>query len=81
MNPFSYLDQKGEAMNKDIAEGKWKQLKGKVRETWGKLTDDEIDKINGRAQQLSGVIQEKYGVSKEEAEEQTEAFRKQHGCD
>ncbi len=63
-------------MNKDIAEGKWKQLKGKVQETWGKLTDDEIDQINGQTQQLAGTIQEKYGVSKEEAEEQAEAFRK-----
>ena len=61
-------------MNKDIAEGKWKQLKGKIQETWGKLTDDEIDEINGRSEQLAGVIQEKYGVSKEEAEEQTKSF-------
>ena len=68
-------------MNKDIAEGKWKQLKGKVKEQWGKLTDDEIDEMNGHADQLAGKIQEKYGVTKEEAEEQAESFRKRHGCD
>ena len=68
-------------MNKDIAEGKWKQLKGKVQETWGKLTDDEIDEINGRGQQLAGTLQEKYGLSKEEAEEQAESFRERYDCD
>lgn len=65
-------------MNKDIAEGKWKQLRGKVQETWGKLTDDEIDEINGKGQQLAGAIQEKYGVSREEAEEQAEEFRERY---
>ncbi len=68
-------------MNKDIAEGKWKQLKGKIQETWGKLTDDEIDEINGRSEQLSGVIQEKYGISKDEAEKQTQSFWELHNRD
>lgn len=55
-------------MNMDIAKGSWHQLKGKVREKWGDLTDDEIDQIAGRRSQFIGLMQKKYGVAKEEAE-------------
>jgi uncharacterized protein YjbJ (UPF0337 family) len=55
------------AMNSDTIEGKWKQMKGKIKEQWGKLTDDDLDKINGRAENWEGVMQEKYGMGKEEA--------------
>jgi uncharacterized protein YjbJ (UPF0337 family) len=55
-------------MNKDILTGKWKQLRGKVKERWGELTDDELDKAEGRYDRLSGLLQEKYGYAKEEAE-------------
>lgn len=51
-------------MSNDIAEGNWKQLKGKVRENWGKLTDDEVDEIRGRKENFVGKIQEKYGLKK-----------------
>ena len=61
-------------MNWDIAEGNWKQFKGKVQTQWGKLTDDHLDQINGKRQELSGRIQEAYGVSKDEAEKQIKAF-------
>ncbi|MBU3825315.1 MAG: CsbD family protein [Candidatus Oceanisphaera merdipullorum] len=61
-------------MNWDIAEGNWKQFKGKVQTQWGKLTDDQLDQINGKRQELSGRIQEAYGVSKDEAEKQIKAF-------
>ena len=54
-------------MNKDILEGKWKQLKGAVRSQWGKLTDDDVDIVAGNYEQLVGKIQERYGVDKEEA--------------
>jgi uncharacterized protein YjbJ (UPF0337 family) len=54
-------------MNHDQKEGKWKQLKGKLREQWGKLTDDELDKARGNAEYLVGRIQEHYGTSREEA--------------
>ena len=54
-------------MNKDILEGKWKQLKGVVRTQWGKLTDDDVDIVAGNYEQLVGKIQERYGVNKEEA--------------
>lgn len=61
-------------MNWDVIEGNWKQLKGVVKEQWGKLTDDHLDKISGKRDQLSGHIQEAYGVSKDEAEKQIKAF-------
>ena len=54
----------------DRVEGNWKQLKGKAREQWGKLTDDQMDVINGRREILSGKIQEAYGIGKDEAERQ-----------
>jgi len=57
-------------MNWDRIEGNWAQLKGKMVENWGKLTNDDIDVIDGRREQLAGKIQERYGVAKEEAERQ-----------
>ncbi|PFG54041.1 uncharacterized protein YjbJ (UPF0337 family) [Marinobacter sp. LV10R520-4] len=57
-------------MNKDIAEGKWKQMKGSLRENWGKLTDDEVDEIGGRKDNFLGKVQEKYGMSQEDAEKE-----------
>ena len=57
-------------MNEDVLKGQWLQLKGKVREKWGKLTNDDLDQIQGRAQQLVGKIQERYGVARAEAERQ-----------
>ena len=61
-------------MNKNIMEGKWKQLAGKVKETWGDLTDDDILRIKGDTQQLRGLLQEKYGRSQEEAEREIKDF-------
>jgi uncharacterized protein YjbJ (UPF0337 family) len=55
-------------MNQDTLEGQWKQLKGKLREQWGKLTDDDWDAVAGKKDQLVGKIQERYGYSREEAE-------------
>ncbi len=57
-------------MNTDILEGNWKQLKGKVKEKWGKLTDDDLTTISGKRDQLVGKIQERYGVAKDDAEKQ-----------
>ncbi len=57
-------------MNWDIVEGNWKQFKGKIKEQWGNLTDDELDQIAGRRDQLAGRIQEHYGITKDEAEKQ-----------
>lgn len=61
-------------MNKDIAQGKWKQLKGKVREQWGRLTDDEVNQLEGRYDRLVGVIQEKYGRGKDDAIREVDEF-------
>ena len=57
-------------MNEDIAKGNWKQFKGKVKEQWGKLTDDDIDVIDGKREQLVGKVQERSGIAKDEAEKQ-----------
>lgn len=61
-------------MNWDIVEGNWKQFKGKAKEQWGKLTDDDLDVIAGKRDQLAGRVQEAYGVSKDEAEKQVRDF-------
>lgn len=57
-------------MNWDTVAGNWKQIKGQVKEQWGKLTDDHLDVIAGKRDQLAGKIQEAYGVTKDEAERQ-----------
>jgi len=61
-------------MNTDQLQGKWKQMKGSIKERWGKLTDDDVDIINGRSDQLVGKIQEKYGIAKEEAQRQVDEW-------
>ena len=63
-------------MNKDQAQGKWQQFRGKVKEKWGKLTDDDLDVISGKSEQLAGRIQERYGIAKEEAERQVRDFER-----
>ena len=65
-------------MNWDIVEGNWKQFKGKAKEQWGKLTDDDLDIIAGKRDQLVGRIQEAYGVNKDEAEKQLRDFEKRN---
>ena len=66
-------------MNKDTIEGNWKQLKGKVKEQWGKLTDDDFDVIAGKRDQLLGRIQERHGISKDEAETQVREWEARDG--
>ena len=61
-------------MNSDQLQGKWKQVKGTVKEKWGKLTDDDLDMINGQREQLVGRIQERYGITKEEAAKQVKEW-------
>ena len=62
-------------MNQDQAGGKWKQFKGKVKEKWGKLTDDDLQMVEGRQDQLIGRLQERYGIAREEAERQVRDFQ------
>jgi len=63
-------------MNWDRIEGNWKQLKGKVKAQWGNLTDDDLDVVAGRREQLAGKVQERYGVAKEEAERQVASWER-----
>jgi uncharacterized protein YjbJ (UPF0337 family) len=56
-------------LNKDIFEGKWKEMRGQVKEWWGKLTDDELEQAGGNADQIIGLIQQKYGYTRQHAEE------------
>ena len=65
-------------MNSDILAGKWKQLKGKVKEQWGDLTDDDLDQMEGKADQLSGRLQERYGYSKADADSEVTEFLRRH---
>ena len=66
-------------MNSDQMAGKWKQMKGAVKTKWGKLTDDDLDVINGQTDQLVGRIQERYGIAREEAQRQVDEFSRIHG--
>jgi uncharacterized protein YjbJ (UPF0337 family) len=66
-------------MNTDQAKGNWKQMAGDAKAHWGKLTDDELLQTEGQAQKLAGKVQERYGCSREEAENQVNRFlNKQH---
>jgi uncharacterized protein YjbJ (UPF0337 family) len=61
-------------MNADIMKGKWLQLKGEARRQWGKLTDDDLDQIEGNAEKMMGKLQERYGYGRDEAERELDAF-------
>lgn len=63
-------------MNWDRMEGNWKQFKGRIREQWGKLTDDQIDEIAGQRDQLVGRIQESYGLHRDEAEQRVKDWER-----
>ncbi len=65
---------KEQIMNWDRVEGNWKQLKGKVREKWGKLTDSDFEQIAGKKDQLVGRIQERYGITRDEAQKQADEW-------
>lgn len=62
-------------MNQDIFEGKWEEVKGKMKQAWGKLTDDDWKQIEGNQQELYGRLQKNYGYSKDEAEHAVKKFR------
>jgi uncharacterized protein YjbJ (UPF0337 family) len=63
-------------MNNDRVEGKWKQMKGSLKSRWGKLTDDDLDVIEGQKDQLVGKVQERYGIAKEEAQKQVDEWNR-----
>lgn len=62
--------ERGHEMNWESVEGNWKEFRGRVREQWGRLTNDEVDVIGGRRDRLVGKLQEHYGIAREEAERQ-----------
>lgn len=65
-------------MNENIVKGNWKQFKGKVKEQWGKQTDDDIDVIDGKRDQLLGKLQERHGLAQDEAEKQLSDWETRH---
>jgi uncharacterized protein YjbJ (UPF0337 family) len=67
------------AINEPWIKGKWNELKGKVQEQWGDLTDDDLDRAEGKRDQLIGAIQQRYGIAKEKAEKQVESWEQRHG--
>jgi len=72
---FKYLfNQKGKTMNEDILKGKWLQVKGDVRSWWGKMTDDDVDQVQGSAEKFIGKLQERYGYKREQAEKELNDF-------
>jgi uncharacterized protein YjbJ (UPF0337 family) len=65
-------------MNNDQIAGKWKQMKGEAKVMWGKLTDDDLDIAEGHADKLRGLVQERYGRSREEAQREVDDFLSRH---
>ncbi len=65
-------------MNKDVMQGKWKQMRGEIKQKWGRLTDNDIDQAQGNADKLAGLLQEKYGYSHDKAEQEARDFINQH---
>jgi len=61
-------------VNEDILEGKWKQFRGRAKEAWGDLTDDDLDRIEGKRDRLVGTLQERYGWSREEADREVDRW-------
>lgn len=66
-------------MNSDTLQGKWKQLRGNIKETFGKLTDDDLLQADGNADKMMGALQERYGYTKEKAQTEWSKFAQQHG--
>jgi uncharacterized protein YjbJ (UPF0337 family) len=71
---FSHMEEYL-TMNNDIIKGKWKQASGSLKARWGKLTDDDLQEIDGKLEKFQGKMQEKYGMAKDEAKKE---FDKSH---
>jgi uncharacterized protein YjbJ (UPF0337 family) len=68
-------------MNKDIIEGNWKEISGKIKQQWEKVTDDDIGQLKGSGEELEGFLQKKYGYQKEQANKEINSFLNKHGYD
>ena len=60
--------------NRDVLTGTWKQIRGKAKQTWGKLTDNDLDRISGRFEELVGLVQQRYSYTKDQAEKEVTHF-------
>ncbi len=67
-------------MNVDQVKGHWHELKGKIKQRWAKITDDDLLLIEGNAEELAGIVQKRYGVAKDDARKQAEDFFRSCGC-
>ena len=74
----NYTRRSTMAPNKNVLQGKWNEIKGKIKQQWGELTDDEITKINGSFDELSGTIQKRYGYNEERTKRDINDFLKKH---
>jgi uncharacterized protein YjbJ (UPF0337 family) len=77
--PDAPTSARREAMNEDVFKGQWTQFKGRVREQWGKLTNDDVDRIEGKSEQLVGRLQERYGWAREQAEREVDNWVRAQG--
>ncbi len=68
-------------MNTDILKGKWHQLKGEAKVQWGKLTDDDLDQVEGESEKLVGRVQERYGYDRSRAQDEVDRFFRAHPSD
>ena len=66
-------------MNEDILKGKWKEIKGEVKQKWGKLTDDDLAQVEGKEEQLLGLLQKRYGYAKEKTNQEFKEFIVRYG--
>lgn len=64
-------------MDENVFEGKWKELRGRVQERWGELTDNELDQIEGKSEKMIGLLQAKYGYASDKAEQEFNEFLKE----
>jgi uncharacterized protein YjbJ (UPF0337 family) len=78
---FEGLNKKDIAMNNDITEARWQQVGGQTRKWWGKLTDDDLEWIGGKAERLAHVLQEKYGYIQQHADSQSDRWMRDHQDD
>jgi uncharacterized protein YjbJ (UPF0337 family) len=72
--PVSANEKRRANMNEDVLKGKWKEIKGGVKEKWGKLTDDDLTQVEGNKEKLLGLLQQKYGYAKDKAEQEYKDF-------
>jgi uncharacterized protein YjbJ (UPF0337 family) len=72
------IKQGGLSMNQDILSGKWKQMRGQVKQWWGKLTDDDLDRVDGAMDKLAGALQERYGWERDEVDREIKKHFEQY---